>query len=856
MIEQLVSEIRQDPAYRVDFDGLVLERMGQSLGRWGPQTDPGPGRLERLVQCAGILGLSTDVAARREAFTIASSAYELYGEALGGLRDALSLVMSRLGNFPAIDYRTGLKDRVSTLPTPALLETTGRRIGNTVVTSAGELTFTDYQRDVWSDVSSSKSVIASAPTSAGKSFVFHRHVVEGLKSGTVRSAAVIVPTRALIAQVAASMTPLLRNAEIAGIRTVTVPVVEPDDGSPRVYVMTQERLQVLLSSPTFSVDVAVLDEAHLVGDGPRGIVLQSVVDELIQRNPGIQLLFTMPRVRNAERIAQMFRMQDAKVRRTDDSPVGQNIILLDVAASRPDEVAARQWSDGRLSAAVLHDLPTRLVAPDQRLVYLAWFYGRGSQSIVYGDTQSRCERLSTLLADVIDAQGAPDEDPRAAVRRELARFVADHVHPDYDLVRTVLRGVGFHYGNMPTLVRQAVEQAFEDRTLDFIVCTSTLLQGVNLPARNIFMRRPEKGKDTPLDAVDFWNLAGRAGRLGKEFEGNVFLIDYEEWEARPLEEPQEGIIRSSMQNQIADRTGELVRYISDPTIPTDSNSTLENCFARLFRDHRLGRLDATLERLEVPVNRRDDLRRAVADADLAIGVSDETLAANPYLSPHRQQRLYDKLRRDLPKKGVDYYMPPHPASEWDTALQKLIKVYRRLQVELDGTTKGRSYVWWATLSLLWMRGEGLPDLIEHAIARDGNRVTVGRAAGGLQRGRASATIIRGMLQDVESGLRYRFVRQMACYNSVLRQVLVEMGDARSASHIPAIPLFLEMGASSGTMLSLIDLGLSRISARLLQSRSTDYDMDKATASAWLSRQDLTSGSLPAVVVREIASLLP
>lgn len=855
MIEALVQDIRGDVRYRAEFDDLVLERMDQSLVRKGPLAEPETGAIERLVQSAGILSLSSDTSARREAFTIASAAYELYGEALGGLADALALIMSRLGNFPTLDFRPGLRIRPSHLPTPALLETTGRRLGNTVMASAGELTLTDYQRLLWQDIAERRSVIATAPTSAGKSFLFQQHIAEALKAGTVRTAAFIVPTRALIGQVAASLTPVLRRAEL-NARVVTVPVARPADGVPTVYVMTQERLQVLLADPGFDVDVAVVDEAHLVGDGPRGIILQSVVDELLARRPNLQLLFTLPRVRNAEDLARMFRIDGTRVRRTDDSPVGQNIILLDVVDSVPNEVHARGWSGALHAKDLTHALPVPLVNPDQKLVYLAWFYGRGSQSIVYGSTPARCETLARLLSDVIDAQEDPQNDHRREQRRELAKFVSDHVHPSYDLAKTVIDGVGFHYGNMPTLVRQAVEQAFDDRVLDFMMCTSTLLQGVNLPARNIFMRKPEKGDDRPLDAVDFWNLAGRAGRLGKEFEGNVFLVDYDEWDAKPLGEGQDAEIHSAMHDQIVGGASALIAYISDREVATDGNSTLENAFSRLFRDHRLGRLDQTLERLAVPDEQRGLLRQAVEDAAASIAVSDVTLAASPYLSPHRQQRLYEKLSRDLPKKGVDYYMPPHPAGDWKKTQQRLINVYRRLQVELDGVRRSEAYKRWATLSLLWMRGEGLPDLIDYAIRRDVERVAAGRADGGRQRGRASPTIIRTVLQEVESGLRYKFVRQMTCYNSVLRQVLMETGNANAAAHIPAIPLFLEVGASSGTMLSLIDLGLSRISARLLQSRAADYDMDADTALAWLRRQDLSSSSLPAVVVREVSALMP
>jgi hypothetical protein len=38
-----------------------------------------------------------------------------------------------------------------------------------------------------------------------------------------------------------------------------------------------------------------------------------------------------------------------------------------------------------------------------------------------------------------------------------------------------------------------------------------------------------------MGPVDFWNLAGRAGRLGREFDGNVFLIDYGEWKPKLLD---------------------------------------------------------------------------------------------------------------------------------------------------------------------------------------------------------------------------------------------------------------------------------------------------------------------------------
>jgi superfamily II helicase len=89
---------------------------------------------------------------------------------------------------------------------------------------------------------------------------------------------------------------------------------------------------------------------------------------------------------------------------------------------------------------------------------------------------------------------------------------------------TVKNGVAFHYGNIPAILRTAVEQAFVSGDLQYLVCTSTLLAGVNLPARNLFLCQPLRKKGS-LESVDFWNLAGRAGRLRREFQGNIYLIN-------------------------------------------------------------------------------------------------------------------------------------------------------------------------------------------------------------------------------------------------------------------------------------------------------------------------------------------
>jgi hypothetical protein len=90
-----------------------------------------------------------------------------------------------------------------------------------------------------------------------------------------------------------------------------------------------------------------------------------------------------------------------------------------------------------------------------------------------------------------------------------------------------------------------------------------LLQGVNLPARNIFLFKPEKGSRTPTNADDFWNLAGRAGRLKKDIHGNVFLVSYDTWKNRPVHETPSRCLTNCAQRPDAANLNHIYGCIRD-----------------------------------------------------------------------------------------------------------------------------------------------------------------------------------------------------------------------------------------------------------------------------------------------------
>lgn len=92
------------------------------------------------------------------------------------------------------------------------------------------------------------------------------------------------------------------------------------------------------------------------------------------------------------------------------------------------------------------------------------------------------------------------------------------------------KGIAFYIGKLQLNARSKIAEAYRNGILKIILCTSTLLEGINLPADNIFviLLNNEKNK---LRQLEFLNLIERVGRLGHAVLGNVFLITGEKEKA-------------------------------------------------------------------------------------------------------------------------------------------------------------------------------------------------------------------------------------------------------------------------------------------------------------------------------------
>lgn len=92
-----------------------------------------------------------------------------------------------------------------------------------------------------------------------------------------------------------------------------------------------------------------------------------------------------------------------------------------------------------------------------------------------------------------------------------------------------MKRIAYHHGQLPQAIRNIVEELFRKGDIDFIFCTPTLVEGVNMPTRNIFINCDDKirliadAKKNPNKTLAFgiW-LAGQVD-IARSYLG-IFLF--------------------------------------------------------------------------------------------------------------------------------------------------------------------------------------------------------------------------------------------------------------------------------------------------------------------------------------------
>ncbi|CAM4547699.1 probable ATP-dependent RNA helicase DDX60 [Lepidochelys kempii] len=84
-----------------------------------------------------------------------------------------------------------------------------------------------------------------------------------------------------------------------------------------------------------------------------------------------------------------------------------------------------------------------------------------------------------------------------------------------------LRGIGYHHASVSQKGRQMVEMLFRMGFIQVVTATGTLALGINMPCKSVVFTQ----NSVYLDALNYRQMSGRAGRRGQDLLGSVFFYD-------------------------------------------------------------------------------------------------------------------------------------------------------------------------------------------------------------------------------------------------------------------------------------------------------------------------------------------
>ena len=127
------------------------------------------------------------------------------------------------------------------------------------------------------------------------------------------------------------------------------------------------------------------------------------------------------------------------------------------------------------------------------------------------------DRANTIARNLLESQN-PIGDGKA-----LATWIEDNYGDKWSLSTAVAAGIGVHHGRIPRALASRFVKMFNDEKLPILICTSTLIEGVNTAAKSVLIYDKAIAREN-YDYFTFSNIRGRAGRLGQHHVGKVFLF--------------------------------------------------------------------------------------------------------------------------------------------------------------------------------------------------------------------------------------------------------------------------------------------------------------------------------------------
>ena len=757
-----------------------------------------------IMRFADILSRDMNCEGRNLAYKIISILYPFYKEDKY-YKFISNSVMTKLGNFPSLGLIMESDDAKHYDTTELLLDKQLKEVYQKV--PGTEKIFTDAQYQLFEAIKDSNHFSFSGPTSFGKSFImdaFINYIIDE-KHG-VDNIIVLVPTRALINQVSKRLKAEIKHENYRIMTHPVVPALYKKDNAKYVFVFTPERMIAYLSEKNNPlISYLFIDEAQKIiakKDSRAPLYYQAIS---IAERKSIKLFFASPNIPNSDIFLKLFDKSTDECMGIKEAPVSQNRFFIDFV-ERKEKMFTESGKDDIFKAFGNYNNLNELLLQ----------IGKGKKNIVY------CNSVEDTINFALNFSRELTEERKDQRIEEIIKLIQEYLHKDYYLIDCLKKGVAFHFGKLPQRIRERVEELYEQKAIDYMFCTSTLLEGVNLPAQNIFILNNTIGLRKFTD-VDFWNLAGRAGRLSKELSGNIICVrlDSNKWKVKGNDME---MIRTKVINPVSPTIlkGEdnfyknienslLGKNFTKKSVTKDEAETW-NHYANIVYYQEIAKADSLLKSNFMKKNHKT-ARKVLEYIEKNNVVPENILEQSTNIKPLYQNEIW---------KGLEESQEAFPKEiTTQSCYDALVMMYKNYKWNIE-ESKGRNPLvrdaeqlkYYAVLMYTWMSSKPLSLII-------GNMINYYKRKGSIWHRNESIPfvytnkehinwVINDLIADIDNALRFKIKNYFSNYYLLV--------SSKNGAEVAGADWseYLEYGTTNKTTIDLQNVGFPRHIAMLIK----------------------------------------
>lgn len=335
------------------------------------------------------------------------------------------------------------------------------------------------QKELSDLLKTDKNVVASAPTSFGKSLL----IEEIVASHKYKNIIIIQPTLALLDETRIKLRKYSDNYKIIVRTSQTY-----SESKGNIFLLTAERVIEYEKYP--HIDLLVIDEFYKLSlrrKDDRANILNNAFLRIVNTyNAKFYMLGP-----NIDGITKGFEEKyNATFYKSDYSLVDCDITNINVDNLLEAEKKKKLFD-------LLYDL-------------------KNEQTLIYCSSPSRARKYAKEFMEYIKEKNEFEEN-----HLPIIKWIEENISTSWSLVDELKKGIAFHDGSLQKHIGASIISYFNKNKLKYIFCTSTIIEGVNTSAKNVIIYDSHKG-NKDIDFFDYSNIKGRSGRMMIHYVGKIY----------------------------------------------------------------------------------------------------------------------------------------------------------------------------------------------------------------------------------------------------------------------------------------------------------------------------------------------